>query len=119
VLRCCVDFGAVLKEDKPDDLFDELKAKVRVTKQRRKRSAAAQLRISFFTRQRGFYQRRDLLVDHKNRAVGLTIVITIIRRFPLTSNLRARLRLWTVAANATVPLPGKRAPIRLAAEMRS
>jgi hypothetical protein len=54
------------RDDRSGDLFGKLKADVRVTRQTRKRSAAETLRILFVTG-REFCQRRDLLVEHKNR----------------------------------------------------
>ena len=53
MVRCCAGFAAVLMEgnrdDRSGDLFGKLKADVRVTRQTRKRSAAALLRILFVT----------------------------------------------------------------------
>lgn len=71
MVGCCAGFAAVLMEancdDRSVDLFGRLNADVRVTTQTRKRSAADALRILFFTR-RESCQRRDLLVEHENRA---------------------------------------------------
>ena len=70
MVRCCAGFAAVLSEanrdDRSVDPFGKLKADVRVTRQTRKRSGAAALRILFVTT-RGFCQRRYLLVERKNR----------------------------------------------------
>ena len=69
-MGCCAGLAAVVREanrdDRSGDLFGKLKADVRVTRQTRKRSAAAALRILLVTRRR-FCQKRDLLVEHKNR----------------------------------------------------
>jgi hypothetical protein len=52
-VRCCAGFAALLREanrgEKSGDLFGKLKADVKVTRQSRKRSAAAALRILFVT----------------------------------------------------------------------
>ena len=54
MVRCCAGFAALEMEanrsDRLGDLFGKLKADVRVTRQPRKRSAAAVLRILFITR---------------------------------------------------------------------
>ena len=75
---CCAGFGAVLREANRDDrfvdLFGKLKADVKVARQTRKRSAAAPLRILFVTR-RGFCQKRDLLVERKNRRPPSRVVL--------------------------------------------
>ena len=71
-MGCCAGLAAVVREanrdDRSGDLFGKLKADVRVTRQTRKRSAAAALRILLVTRRR-FCQKRDLLVEHKNRGL--------------------------------------------------
>jgi hypothetical protein len=75
--RCCTGFATVLSEinrgERFRDLFGTLKADVRVTRQARKRSAAEVLRILFVTG-REFCQRRDLLVEHKNRKPSAPMV---------------------------------------------
>ena len=75
---CCAALARLLREANRDersgDLFGKLKADVRVTRQTRKRRAAAALRILFITR-RGFCQRRDLLVEHKNRRLPSRVVL--------------------------------------------
>jgi hypothetical protein len=76
-VRCCAGFlVAVLSEanpdDRPRDVFGKLKADVRVTTQTSKRRAADALRILFITR-REFCQRRDLLVEHKDRRLSVHI----------------------------------------------
>ena len=54
MVRCCADSAAVLRAadraDRSGDLFGKLKADVRVTRQQRKTSAAAALRILSVTR---------------------------------------------------------------------
>ena len=76
-MRCCAGFlVAVLSEanpdDRPRDVFGKLQADVRVTTQTSKRRAADALRILFVTR-REFCQRRDLLVEHKDRRLSVHI----------------------------------------------
>ena len=77
MVRCCAGFAVVLREanrdDRSADLFGKLKADVRVTRQPRKRSAAAALRILFVTGVRTL-PKRDLLVEQKNRRLPSRVV---------------------------------------------
>ena len=59
--------GPAASAERSGDLFGKLKADVKVTRQPRKRSAAAALRILFVTRRRSC-RKRESLVEHKNRA---------------------------------------------------
>ena len=95
--------------DRSGDLFGKLKADVKATTQTRKRSAAAALRILFVTR-RGFCQKRDLLVQHKNRRLRSRVVL--FARIPLRRN-RYATRLWRRAVrhlwdSATTDKAGRR-----------
>jgi hypothetical protein len=78
MVRCCAGFAALRREanrdDRSGDLFGKLKADVKVTRQMRKRRAAAALRILSVTRL-GFCQERDLLVEHKNRRLPSRVVL--------------------------------------------
>ena len=67
--RCCAGFAAMLRDtnrdDRSGDLFGNLKADVRVTRQPRKRRPADALRILFVTGM-GSLPEGYLLVEHKN-----------------------------------------------------
>ncbi len=83
-MRCCgAGLATVLREanrdDSSGDLFGKLKADVRVTRQPRQRSAADALRI-LLVMACGFCQRRDLLVEHKNRGQPSRMVDRPLRR---------------------------------------
>ena len=97
------------REANCDDRSGKLKADVRVTRQTRKRSAADAQRILFVTR-RGFCQKRDLLVQHKNRRLPSWVVL--FARIPPEGNQyptrlwrRAVRRLWD---SATTDKAGRR-----------